>query len=147
MRTRAPGSIAAALLALALGGVLLAACGETEDTAATDGASEEAEASAQASPSPDPEESPDSEGAAASAPEPQCVEIWVDDATLPGGYASCYDEQQEIEPERRRCSSGQLLLVHDERFWAVRGGTIAQTRGDAVADDPRYRDVLATCSA
>ncbi len=138
MRTRRLGPTAAALaLPLLISGALLAGCSDDSATA-TDQESSQGDEPSGAS-------SPDEESTAPAGP--ACSEIWVVGETLPAGYQACVEGGSEIEPESRYCESGQRLLTHEDRFWAVQGGRIMETDGETVDDDQRYRDTVASCTA
>ncbi|GGO77719.1 hypothetical protein [Nocardioides deserti] len=135
----------AALIApLVLSAGLLAGCGGdggdevASDRAATSSASSEAtpsgDASATASSSP-----------SAGAGGPDCAEVWVAGGTLPGGYQECYEDGERVKANGRYCEFGKPLITYGDRFWAVPGGRIGESRG-ALLDDAAYEDALRKCS-
>ncbi len=136
MRTLEPGPGAASrgrrLPSLLLPLVLAAAlAGCSEDPDAATGATDEPSAS----------ESSDQPGDL-----PRCEDVWVDGETLPGGYRGCVDGDTMVDPQGRPCSFGKPLLTHEDRFWSVRDGRITATDEARLLDDPRYRQVLETCT-
>lgn len=134
----------AALIApLVLSAGLLAGCGGDDgdevatDPAATSSASSEAppsgDASASASSSP-----------AADAGGPDCAEVWVAGGTLPRGYQECYEGDERVQANGRYCEFGKPLITYGDRFWAVPGGRIGESRG-ALLEDAAYEDALRKC--
>ncbi|MCX6401962.1 MAG: hypothetical protein NTX33_18770 [Propionibacteriales bacterium] len=74
---------------------------------------------------------------------PKCADIWTADATLPGGYKGCVANRKYVRADGLGCSSGQAIVKYDDRFWAVRGGTISQAE-DIYKSDV-YLDSVARC--
>ena len=141
--TRAPhvrGVLAAALFVLV---TLLAGCGDDDGTAATDPgseptASDTASATASESPTEEPTESESPKA-------PQCADVWVDGAKLPGGYQDCYEGDVRVKADGRYCEFGKMLVTYDNHFWAVPAGPISEVDGKLL-DDAGYRDALHKCS-
>ena len=112
--TRAPrvrGVLAAALFVLV---TLLAGCGDDDGTTATDPGSEptvsdtaSATASDVADESPTESETPKA---------PQCADVWVDGAKLPGGYQDCYDGDARVKADGRYCEFGKMLITYDDQL-------------------------------
>lgn len=128
MRRTAGAALAAAIL------TLLAACGDDEPTTASD-------PSAGAEESSEPTEAETTE-----APDwPSCADVWVDEATLPQGYKGCLDGDTAVKADRQGCSSGQVLVIYDDRFYAVLGGPVNETEG--LAQDSHYRSAKQSCLA
>jgi hypothetical protein len=138
--TAPAGRFAASLAPLVLGAGLLAGCGAQGAETATDPS---AAPSGAASPSPSPSPTP---SASLAEQGPDCAEVWIDGARLPGGYDGCYQGGRRIRPDGRYCEFGKPLYTHDGRFWSVPGGRISEVRG-VLRADPGYRDALAKCSA
>lgn len=129
------------LAALALPLLLVGACGGDGGVSAADPAPTTSSAAA--------EEGSAEEGSASASPDdvtgPQCSEVWVAGAQLPGGYRGCYDDTERVRAGGRYCEFGKPLLTYADRFYAVRGGRIAEA-AKPFASDPGYQDVLAKCS-
>lgn len=100
-------------------------------------------AGTEASPTPDApstSESPAADG-------PACETVWQVDQTLPRTYRGCVDSTGTLVPrDALGCSSGQRLVMHDDRFWAVLGGTIHEA-STTLADDPDFRTDVRSCRA
>jgi hypothetical protein len=105
--------------------------------------------SAEDAPGTDPTGTPEptaSESSAA-ADGPGCDTVWHEGATLPRDYRGCVDSGGTLVPrDPLACSSGQRLMRHDDRFWAVPGGTIHES-STSLADDPDYRAAVRSCRA
>ncbi|MGZ8745221.1 MAG: hypothetical protein ACXWXO_20080 [Nocardioides sp.] len=127
MRTR--GFLAAIVLPLALG-----ACGGDDSTDTADDPAPTT--SAASSPSESPSDRPKS---------PQCVDLWIAGAQLPRVYDGCFEDTERVKPGGRYCEFGKPLVTYDDRFYAVRGGRIAEA-SKPFAQDADYQDVLAKCS-
>ncbi len=125
MRTR--GLLAALALPLALA----TACGDDSGTTAEDSTPTTSSSSPTAS-------------ASAKEPDPQCTDVWRAGETLPRSYDGCYENDKRVKPNGRYCEFGKPLLTYDERFYAVRGGRIAEA-SKPFAQDAGYQDVLAKC--
>ena len=78
---------------------------------------------------------------------PACETVWQVDETLPRTYRGCVDSTGTLVPrDALGCSSGQRLVMHDDRFWAVLGGTIHEA-STTLADDPDFRTDVRSCRA
>ncbi|GAB6983938.1 hypothetical protein [Nocardioides pyridinolyticus] len=78
---------------------------------------------------------------------PACETVWQVDETLPRTYRGCVDSTGTLVPrDALGCSSGQRLVRHDDRFWAVLGGTIHEA-SSTLADDPDFRTDVRSCRA
>lgn len=73
-------------------------------------------------------------------PLPGCQDIGVDGQRLPDKYRACRRGGKLVEPTLRDCTNdvGNQLVIHDARFFAVRGGEITEVR-----DGPRSSSVVA----
>ncbi len=77
--------------------------------------------------------------------QPDCDEIWVDGQQLPQRYAGCLEGEETVKAEKQRCSSGQVLVTYDDRFYAVLGGPVNET--DGLSDNKDYRQAESSCLA
>lgn len=94
-----------------------------------------------------PEPTASSEGSTP-ADGPDCETVWQEGATLPRGYQGCVDSTDTLVPrDALGCSSGQRMVSHDDRFWAVPGGTIHEATAATLADDSEYAAAVRTCRA
>ena len=97
----------------------------------------------------DPSGTPESSVGASPTPVdgPDCASVWQEGATLPKSYRGCVDEAGAlVERDTLGCSSGQRMVSHADRYWAVLGGTIHEATGP-LADDPDYRAAVRSCRA
>ncbi len=128
-----------ALGASVLSAALLGGCGSDGDAAADDTASESPSApSGTTSEATDPSESATGGGF------PDCAKVWRAGRTLPEDYLGCVEGTTPFDLDGIECESGQFIVKHDERFWAVAGGRIAKA-DSTLLKDPDYTDDLATC--
>ena len=140
MTTRARrGRSAGVLVALAFVLVTLAGCGGDDGDTVSDPGDDPAAASETATATESPSEKPEKPKG------PQCTDVWVEAAKLPGAYQDCYDGDRRVKADGRYCEFGKTLVTYDNRFWAVPGGPIHEVPGKLL-DDAHYRDALAKCS-
>lgn len=85
-----------------------------------------------------------SSGAPGEPGKPDCADVWSDGAKLPDSYAGCNAEAGFVPRDRLGCSSGQVMVRYDDRFYAVLGGTIHASES-SLSDDVRYRKAIASC--
>ena len=82
-------------------------------------------------------------GRAATNQLPACAELWTDGGTLPGDYRGCTDEDGDVSaPVTLVCADGDVLVTHDNRFFAAPGGEIAE----ATINSPEYEQAFTACS-
>jgi hypothetical protein len=122
----------ACLLLLALG---LAGCGDSP--AATDGV--------------DGASSPSTSGPAGreTAPPgtPDCEDVWQDGERLPRSYRGCVDASGEyVVRDGLSCSSGQLMVRYDDRYYGVLAGTVHEA-AEPLDQDRDYRTAVRSCRA
>jgi hypothetical protein len=85
-----------------------------------------------------------SETTASAAPSgPDCTEIWSGE-TLPKKYDGCVRDSELVEPEKRSCSSGQVIITYDDRYYAVPGGPVNDV-GQPLEDSEQYRKAIRHC--
>jgi hypothetical protein len=77
---------------------------------------------------------------------PACADTWVADAKLPLSYKGCLEGDQAVEADNLSCSSGQRIVRHDDRYFAVAGGKIYEVPGP-LDKDKQYLDMVRTCRA
>lgn len=131
---------AAVLVVLALAG-----CGD-DDTPADSGATSSAPVTPQATTSAASEPTrdlPTKSSPTIPADAPDCADVWASGARLPNGYKGCVAGEQYVRADTLSCSSGQGIVKYDDRFWAVRGGTISQA--DDIYESDVYLDSVARC--
>jgi len=121
--------------------LLLAGCGSDDDGTADDTSSPTGTTSESSSA---PTTAPSSTTTPAPAGTPECSEVWTSGGKLPRAYSGCAVDGLLVAPDGLGCSSGQTLVRYDDRFWAVRGGTISG--GDvALTTSKEYKAEVATC--
>ncbi len=131
---------ASAFLAVALSA--LTGCGGSADSA-QDPAPAESPATSDTGES-EPEES---ESAEVPADAPACSEVWVAGEKIARAYRGCIDEAGGyVERDSVGCSSGQRLVIFDDRFWGVAGGTVYEASG-TLDEDRDYRAATRRCAA
>jgi hypothetical protein len=130
-RVAASGLLAVALSALTACG---SATGEAQDPAG----------SASSSTASEPTQSESSD---VPADAPACADVWAAGEKIARTYQGCVDESGAyVERDSVGCSSGQRLIVFDDRFWGVQGGTVYEADG-SLDQDRDYRDATRRCAA
>ncbi len=130
---------ASVLLAVAL--TALTGCGDATEQAGDPASSP----STTESDSPEPEESESATDVPADAPD--CTQVWADGSALPRTYQGCVDDAGAyVERDAVGCSSGQRLVVFDESYWGVLGGTVYEAQG-SLDEDRDYRAATRRCAA
>lgn len=118
-----------------------AACGSEE------AAEPEAGGSASEAPSETPDPTDASPTGAAPEGSPACADLWEDGNKLPRTYKGCADDAGALaQREGIRCSSGQVMVTFEDRYYGVLGGTIKGTDGP-LEDDRDYRSSIRSCRA
>lgn len=126
--------LASGLLAVALSA--LTACGDAAEQA------QDPDAAASSS----PEESSEPSGSESS-DGPACEDVWAAGEQIARTYRGCVDESGAfVERDSVGCSSGQRMVVFDDRFWGVLGGTVYEADG-SLDEDRDYRDATRRCAA
>lgn len=78
---------------------------------------------------------------------PACDSVWQEGATLPRSYRGCVDGSGTLVPrDALGCSSGQRMVSHADRYYAVLGGTIHEAT-TPLAEDREYRAAVRSCRA
>lgn len=137
---------ASMFLAVALSA--LTGCGDAseqaQDPASSPTASESGSSEPSGSESTEPEDEPTAEVPANA---PDCQEVWVDEGSLPRTYQGCVDDAGTyVERDAVGCSSGQRLVIFDDRFWGVLGATVYEAKG-TLDQDRDYRAATRRCAA
>lgn len=74
---------------------------------------------------------------------PACAELWTDGGILPEDYQGCTDEKDEVTaPVTFTCEDGDVLVTHDDRFFAAPGSEITE----AAVDSLEYERAFTACS-
>ena len=114
-------------LPLLLAALVLAGCGD-------DSADEAADDSGPSSGSASPSATPDG---------PECSEVWSGES-LPKDYDGCVRDSEIVEPDKRSCASGQVIVTFDDRYYAVLGGPVNDV-GAPLEDSAQYRRASRSC--
>jgi len=125
---------AAALAALLLGvGLILTGCGDRTAGTTAPGTAVSVQPSPVAT----------STTAAPVPSYPSCATVWRAGKRLPAGYRACRSAGSVVRDQRRGCSSGQVLVVHDARWYAVSRGPVNHVTGPHPGR--QLRKVVHTC--
>ena len=150
--TRRPARPWVVLVAVLAVAALLGGCGSASDPSSDGGgepsASSSPSASASASPSATASATPSSTASSSAQPAtlPRCRRVWVEGRTLPVRYVGCtVGGVRDTSEQRYRCESGQVLVAHADRFYAVRGGRVLEP-GD-LRRDRGFQGAKRRCTA
>ncbi len=136
------GRRAATTIALALTLTALSGCGDATDEAQEPASDPSSTSSPESS---EPEESEPSTEIPANAP--QCLDVWADGSPLPRTYRGCVDDAGAyVERDAVGCSSGQRLVIFDDAYWGVLGGTVNEAQ-ESLDSDRDYRAATRRCAA
>lgn len=113
-----------AAVGMAAAVVLLSSCGEDSSTTAGDESSS---------------------SATSDSGWPDCSAVWVDGGTVPKGYEGCVADGDEVKADRQQCSSGQVLVTYDDRYYGVVGGPVNVT--ESLKTDSGYKGARRACLA
>ncbi|WP_457205505.1 hypothetical protein [Nocardioides sp. P5_C9_2] len=134
------------LCALVLGASALGACGnESGDEQASDPTSSESSSTES------PTETPTESGAPAEPATdpsnglPVCEDVWVDGLDLPKDYTACSQDGTAVKPEKKMCGFGSPMIIHADRFYALRGNRVNDV-GDTATSE-QFQSALAACQA
>lgn len=75
---------------------------------------------------------------------PACAQVWRSGSRLPVGYEACRAADRVVHDRRQPCSSGQVIVVHGTRWYAVTRGPVNRVAGDHPAH--RMRAILRSCT-
>ena len=126
---------------LALAGLALSACGDSEPDSVTDPSASESQA-----PTESPTETPTE--TSTEPPGPACSDVWVAGATLPENYQGCQDEDKQkwVQAMVYRCSSGQRLVTFGTTFYAAKGEVVNES-DVPLRRNKDFQKILASCGA
>jgi hypothetical protein len=133
------------LCALVLGASVLGACGSD------DGDEQPSETASETSTTETPSESPTESGSPAEPATdpanglPVCSDVWVDGLDLPEDYTSCSEDGTEVKPEKKMCGFGSPMIIHEDRYYALRGNRVNDI-GDTATSE-QFQSALAACQA
>jgi hypothetical protein len=135
----------ALLCAVVLGSSVLGACG-SESGADQASESTSPESSTTESPTESPTETAPAEPATDPANGlPVCADVWVDGLDLPKDYTACSEDGTAVKPEKKMCGFGSPMIIHAERFYALRGNRVNDV-GDTATSE-QFQSALAACQA
>lgn len=123
---------------------LVAGCGSSGDDTASDDSSSSGTPSMTGSPSETPSSSPSASTSPAPAGWSACGTLWKDGATLPKRYPGCSEDGAAVPAHRIGCSSGQVIVVYGDHYFAVPGGLIRHTER-VLWNSAVYESAIATC--
>jgi hypothetical protein len=135
----------ALLCAVVLGSSVLGACG-SESGADQASESTSPESSTTESPTESPTETAPAEPATDPANGlPVCADVWVDGLDLPKDYTACSEDGTAVKPEKKMCGFGSPMIIHADRFYALRGNRVNDV-GDTATSE-QFQSALAACQA
>jgi hypothetical protein len=135
----------ALLCAVVLGSSVLGACG-SESGADQASESTSPESSTTESPTESPTETAPAEPATDPANGlPVCADVWVDGLDLPKDYTACSEDGTVVKPEKKMCGFGSPMIIHADRFYALRGNRVNDV-GDTATSE-QFQSALAACQA
>ncbi len=139
------GQRAATLVAFGFALTALNGCGDATDQAQEPTSGSSSTTSSESPESSEPDESEPSTEVPANAP--VCLDVWADGNKLPRTYQGCVDDVGAyVERDAVGCSSGQRLVVFDDSYWGVLGGTVYEAP-KSLDSDRDYRAATRRCAA
>lgn len=75
---------------------------------------------------------------------PQCADVWQQGKVLPRPYRGCLSDGQLVAAHKLLCSSGQTLVLFDDQYFAVIGGTITHATSP-LRKDATYLAAVQRC--
>jgi hypothetical protein len=77
---------------------------------------------------------------------PYCEQIWVTGETLPNHYQGCVIGGNSVKPfSPEKCKSGTSYATYQDRWYAVPGEEIHESKGGDIFRDPTFTKFTARC--
>ena len=77
---------------------------------------------------------------------PYCEQIWVSGETLPSHYQGCVIKGNSVKPfSPEKCKSGASYATYQDRWYAVPGEEIHESKGGDIFSDPTFTKFTAHC--
>ena len=77
---------------------------------------------------------------------PFCDEIWVTGETLPRTYQGCVLQGNNVKPfSPEECASGAYYATYEDRWYAVPGDKIQESKGGDIFSDPTFAKFTKSC--
>ena len=140
----------ALLCAVLLGTSVLGACGTEQGEEQASGTASES-SSSEPGTTESPSETPSDTGTPAEPATdpanglPVCADVWVDGLDLPKDYTACSEDGTAVKPEKKMCGFGSPMIIHADRFYALRGNRVNDV-GDTATSE-QFQSALAACQA
>ena len=139
----------ALLCAVVLGTSVLGACGTEQGEEQASGTA--SESSSEPGTTESPSETPTDTGTPAEPATdpanglPVCADVWVDGLDLPKDYTACSEDGTAVKPEKKMCGFGSPMIIHADRFYALRGNRVNDV-GDTATSE-QFQSALEACQA
>ena len=78
--------------------------------------------------------------------EPACADIWKEGGVLPKDYEGCVSGGKPGNQESVDCQDSRSLIVFEEVFYAVTGGTIRKPADAPLQDTEEYGKAFTACT-
>ncbi len=75
---------------------------------------------------------------------PACKEVWADGSDLPRSYRGCVEGSAWVAADSRRCESGQVIVIYDDRYYGAKGAVV-NDMGGALEENKQYQRALRSC--
>jgi len=75
---------------------------------------------------------------------PACEEVWADGLDLPRSYRGCVEGSAWVAADSRRCESGQVIVIYDDRYYGAKGAVV-NDMGGALEENKQYQRALRSC--
>lgn len=136
----------ALLCAVVLGTSVLGACGtEQGEEQASESSSTESSTTESPSETPTQSQAPTEPATDPANGLPVCADVWVDGLDLPKDYTACSEDGTAVKPEKKMCGFGRPMIIHDDRYYALRGNRVNDI-GDTATSE-QFQSALAACQA